>query len=155
DAFEYSEGGIGPSFHVYYSLLAGKELFLSEPAILTFIANGTRRYLAVRGGDKDTIATVAYGTGGGEPQLIHLRPAPGQEVPPDPLFAVDTVSLEGPKSNGGVVLGSPIAKDTVPVTGITLRFRVGDVSSGADDSQITYVLQIVNDRLVLVPPTKP
>jgi hypothetical protein len=68
------------------------------------------------------------------------------------LFAVDTAALDGPRTNGDVILGRAIAKDTVAVSGITLRFRVGDMSAGADDPQFSYVVRIIDDRMV---PDKP
>jgi hypothetical protein len=144
-------GGIGPTLHGYYSLLSGKQLFISEPPILTFVANGTRRYLAVRGGEKDTAVVVEYGSGAAAPEALHILSSPNAPWGKDPLISVDSVSLEGPRTNGEIVIGPDDGKDSVAVSGITLRLRAGDVSSGfaPDDAKVTYVVQIVNDRLVL------
>ena len=49
------------------------------------------------------------------------------------------------------MIGPDNGKETVEVSGITLHLRAGDVSSGfaPDDVKVTYVVRIVNDRLVL------
>ena len=146
------EGGIGPRWHVYYSLLTGKQLFISEPPIQMFVVNGTRRYISVRGGDKDTAAVVAYGSGATAPQVLNILAGPKAPWGRDPILSVDTVSFEGPpKTNGEIVIGPDDGKDSVAVSGLTLRFRVGDVSTGfaPDDAKLSYVVKIVNDRLVV------
>ena len=155
DDFEQGDGQ-SPGAHVYRSLLTGKQLFVSESPILTFVANGTRRYVAVQGGNKDTVATVAYGSGVGPPQVIHITPSAGDTIYVDALFAIDTdsLSLDGPRKNGAINFGNAIGKDTVPVSGVTLRFRIEDVSMSvsADNKPRSYVLKIENDRLLLVSP---
>src|ERR1041385_2109132 len=109
-------GGIGPTLHAYFSLLTGKELFVSEPPIATFVANGTRRYLAVRGGDKDTAAVVTYGSGAGEPQRLVILADSISPWGKDPVLSVDSASLTGPpKSNGEIVIGPADGEDSVAV----------------------------------------
>jgi hypothetical protein len=146
-------GGIGPELHGYYSLLSGKQLFISEPPILMFVANGTRRYLSVRGGDKDTAVFVEYGSGASAPEVLRILSGRNSPWGKDPVISADSVSLDGPRRNDEIVIGPDDGKDSVVVSGITLRLRAGDVSSGftPEDAKVTYVVRIVNDRLVLDP----
>jgi hypothetical protein len=145
-------GGIGPTLHAYYSLLNGRLLFVSEPPIFAFVANGTRRYVSVRGGDGDTAAVIAYGSGAATPEVLRILSDSTTPWGHDPILSVDTASMDGPMRNGEIVIGPDDGKDSLAVSGITLRFRVGDVSTGftPDDAKVDYVVRIENDRLTLV-----
>lgn len=144
------DGGMLPSEHYYYSIDNGRRLFSSQFPAVSFGANGTRRYLGVTGGWGDTASTVYYSTATAVIQTLHILRDSTMRT--DDYIVVDTMALDGPGRQccNNILIASG-AKDTLPVKGITLTFRL--VNLGMDglsgDIRRSYVARIVDDRLAI------
>jgi hypothetical protein len=139
------QGGMGPPQNAYYSLSTRKLLFLSNSPPRSFLANGVRRYIGISGvGDKDTLATIAYGTGAGPMQIVGI-PAP-RGIEAEGEVEIDSVLVDGPMTDGRVVIRGN-GKDTVAVSGVRLRIHVS--ITGTIDYAGDFTARIANDRLVL------
>lgn len=142
-------GGSGRNDSEYWNLRTGKPVFRGDGRLKWFAANGKVRYLIAAGGDGDTLGIVEYGDARGKPQrVVFMRDSlPG--VRSQSQFEVDRDTLEGPISDRHVAIGSK--DDTIPVSGVTLRFRVSDVFLERGLVEYNLSAAIVDDRLVALP----
>ncbi|HEY4129663.1 MAG TPA: hypothetical protein VGM50_03555 [Gemmatimonadaceae bacterium] len=139
------QSGMGPSQNAYYSLSTRTLLFLSNSPPQSFLANGVRRYIGISGvGDKETLATIAYGSGAGPMQIVRIPAPSGVEAESE--VEIDSVLVDGPMVDGGVVLRKS-GKDTVAVSGVGLRIHVS--ITGTIDYAGDFSARITNDRFVL------
>lgn len=143
-------GGSGPRELHYWNLRTGQSVFQTEVALQSFVANGKVRYLAASGGNGDTLGIIEYGDSRGSPQRVVFTRGLPAGTQSGANFQIQHDTLEGPRSNGRVVLGT--TNDTVPIRGITLRLRVGDVYLSAGGLTLfDLAATIVDDRLVALP----
>jgi hypothetical protein len=144
-------GGSAAGDWKYWNLRTGKPVFDAEN-LVSFVANGGPRYLSLSGGYLgDTVGILEDGDARSPTQRVIFR---GDSLSGGSNFQVDKDSLVGPRGpNGSVVLRnccSGPATDTVPVRGVTIRFRVGS-REGAMSVSHDLSAEIVDDRLVTLP----
>lgn len=150
-------GGSGATDFQYWNLRTGKPVFDAE-RLVSFVANGAPRYVSLSGAySADTIGVVEYGDGRVETQRVIFRADSLSRGRGGENFQLDTASVNGPRGpNGAVVIGnccSGASTDTVPVRGVTIRFRVSAVEGAIGDAY-DLAVEIVDDRLIALPPKR-
>jgi len=140
------------SEYYYYSIENSRALFSSQLPAVTFQANGVRRYLGVAGTSQgDTAAVVAYATGRTVLQRLAI---PRDSTMRGAIVLVDSMRIDGPGRSccNNVAVGGA-KKDTLPVDGVALHFRLALSRLDGDDQEVPggYVVRIVGDRMVLLP----
>ncbi|HEY4306983.1 MAG TPA: hypothetical protein VGM82_21105 [Gemmatimonadaceae bacterium] len=143
-------GGSGPMDESrYWNLRTGKPVFHGEGSIQSFVANGKVRYLTAAGGNGDTLGVIEYGDGRNATQRVVFTRGLSAGTKSGSNFQVNGDTLEGPRSDGHVVVGA--GSDTVPIRGVTLRVRVSDVFGETGLGEYEFSAAIVDDKLVALP----
>lgn len=145
---EVTESSCCETSHGYWNLRTAKQIY-GGSKIAHFIANGALRLITVTGGHGDTAGVVEYGTEAGATQRLGLphTPKPGE----DPL-ELDSIGIDGPRgASSTVVVGKACCpgRDTVPISGVTLRLKLSSIFGVPTDATFDYVVRVTNDRLVL------
>jgi hypothetical protein len=150
-------GGSGADDIRYWNLRTGQPAFDGE-SLVSFVANGAPRYVSLSGAyTADTIGVVEYGDGRAPTQRVVFRADSLSRGHGGVNFWVGNDSLDGPRGpNGTVIVGnccSGASTDTVPVRGVTIRFRVSAMEGAIGDAY-DLTAEIVDDRLIALPPKR-